>query len=260
MEKPRLYYSFPLRLWRADNRLGQRQAWFIFWTAFFLLSACAPPPQAHPLAHETAMVVLVTTPAPTQAASSLGSRPIEQVPVTGLLPTSTYPPGSSAGYTSKEISPGVPAFAGMALYCNEEGRFCLWLPCDWYSFDLPGEGVQVLFSPYPADPYTGISAAKSTLKTKVSKADLPRLRDEFLQGIQALPGVEIETRSESLEGSLAILEARFTFLDGEVRRKRWVKTVYLGSSRLILTAQGRTPEDFKYCLPIFFNIMLNVNL
>jgi hypothetical protein len=195
---------------------------------------------------------------PAQVDSPAGDEWGSEVPVTGPLTIATYAPGSSAGYQSHEITPGRPAFSGMTHYCDEVGGFCLWLPNDWHTFPQRGDFVAVKFSPYPNDPATYISAEKFITRQNGTEAELPRLREAFLQPIQALSGVEIETHSESLATSLSIFEARFTFLDGASLRKRWVKTGYKGSAVLVLTAQGRDPGDFAYWLPIFTNILLNV--
>jgi len=79
-----------------------------------------------------------------------------------------------------------------------------------------------------------------------------------MAGIKALDGVEIEAGSEAeyLTHSLSFFEVRFTFLEGGVRRKRWIRNIYWGKNNYVLIAQGRTPEDFDYWLPMFYNIMM----
>jgi len=75
-----------------------------------------------------------------------------------------------------------------------------------------------------------------------------------------LPGVEVESQDESLSDSVNFFEARFTFLEGENRRKRWVRNIYWGDGQLILIAQGRTVEDFEYWLPMFYNTITTVQI
>jgi hypothetical protein len=151
-----------------------------------------------------------------------------------------------------------PQYTGMKQH-NDRAGFALWLPSDWHKFDLTDKHQGVLFSPYADDFNTGILAEKHKLKVKITQADLPTLREAFMTGIMALDGVEIEAGSEaeSLSDTLSFFEVRFTFLEGDVRRKRWIRNIYWGKNNYVLIAQGRTPEDFQYWLPMFYNIMMN---
>ena len=150
-----------------------------------------------------------------------------------------------------------PVYTGMKQHIDRAG-FVLWLPSDWHEFKLKGGHRGVLYSPYPDDFNTGLLAEKRKLKVKVNESDLPTLREAFMAGIKALDGVEIEAGSEDeyLTHSLSFFEVRFTFLEGGVRRKRWIRNVYWGRNNYVLIAQGRTPEDFDYWLPMFYNIMM----
>lgn len=149
-----------------------------------------------------------------------------------------------------------PIFHGHKQH-NDPVGIALWLPDDWHQFNLKDGHKGVLFSPYTDDVNTGILAEKHRLNLKVNKKDLPALREGFMNGIKALPGVEIESEDEFLSDGINFFEVRFTFLDGEIRRKRWIRNIYWGKSNYILIAQGRTPEDFEYWLPMFYNIMMN---
>jgi hypothetical protein len=145
-----------------------------------------------------------------------------------------------------------PVYTGMTLHPSE-GGFAVWLPSDWHKQELKPKHVGWLFSPYPDDINTCLLVEKKKLKVKVNPEDVDVLREGFKQGLLALPGVEIESTDESLSETIQVFEARFTFLEGEERRKRWVRNIYWGEAQLILIAQGRTPEDFEYWLPMFFN-------
>ena len=149
-----------------------------------------------------------------------------------------------------------PVYTGMKQHLDRAG-FSLWLPSDWHKFDLTGGHKGVLFSPYPDDFNTGILVEKHRLKVKVNQADLPTLREGFMAGVKALAGVEIESEAEHLTKTLSFFEVRFSFLEGENRRKRWIRNVYWDKNNYVLIAQGRTPEDFDYWLPMFYNIMMN---
>jgi hypothetical protein len=145
----------------------------------------------------------------------------------------------------------------MKAHADKAG-FAIWVPSDWHEFKLQGNHKGVLYSPYPDDFNTGLLAQKIKLKVRVNRNDLPTLREAFLAGIKALDGVEIEEGSfdEYLTDTLSFFEIRFSFLEGGVRRKRWIRNIYWGKNNYVLIAQGRTPEDFDYWLPMFFNIML----
>jgi hypothetical protein len=150
----------------------------------------------------------------------------------------------------------VPQYTGLKLHADPAG-IGLWLPNDWHKFDLQKGHKGVLFSPYEDDFNTGILAEKHRLKVHVDESDLPVLREAFLEGIKALSGVEIESQDEYISKGLSFFEVRFTFIEGETRRKRWIRNIYWGKSNYVLIAQGRTVEDFNYYLPMFYNIMMN---
>ena len=86
------------------------------------------------------------------------------------------------------------------------------------------------------------------------------IREAFHEAIKALPGVEIEMLDESLSSSINLFEAKYSFLDGDVRRKRWVKNIYWGRTQFVIIAQGRTEEDYQYWLPMLYNTMMTVKI
>jgi hypothetical protein len=160
--------------------------------------------------------------------------------------------------TVTEEKKGRPVYTGMKAHIDPNG-FTLWLPSDWHKFELTGEHTGVLFSPYPDDFNTGFLAEKRKLKIKIKEDDLSTLRESFMEGVRALPGVEIEegSQTEYLTKNLSFFEVKFTYLEGETRRKRWIRNIYWGRRNYLLIAQGRTPEDFDHWMPMFFNIMLS---
>jgi hypothetical protein len=148
----------------------------------------------------------------------------------------------------------------MTLHHDDKGGFSVWLPSDWTEFKLRRHHRGMLFSPYKDDINTSFLVEKRRLKITITPEDLDVLREGFHRGIKELPGVEIESQDEHLTDSINFFEARFTFLEGENRRKRWVRDIYWGDGQLILIAQGRTVEDFEYWLPMFFNTMTTTAL
>lgn len=148
-----------------------------------------------------------------------------------------------------------PVYRGIKGYRDKEGGFVVWIPDNWVSTKLNPGHHGMLFSPYADDYNTSLLVEKHKLPYSVTEEDIPVLLAGFHEGMKALPGVEVEETSESLSSSINIFDARFSFLDGDVRRKRWVRNVYWGDGQLVIIAQGRTLEDFEYWLPMFFNTM-----
>ena len=153
-----------------------------------------------------------------------------------------------------------PFYTGLKMHVDNSGGYALWLPSDWYKFKLKRNHRGMLFSPYPDDINTSLLAEKHKLKYSLIVDDLLVLREGFEQGIKGLPGVEIESQDEALSESINFFEARFTFLEGDIRRKRWVRNIYWGNGQLVLIAQGRTVQDFEYWLPMFFNTITTVKI
>ncbi len=159
----------------------------------------------------------------------------------------------------KELN-GFPAYTGMTLHPDTSGGFSVWMPSDWIKVDLKRNHHGMLFTPYPDDYNTCFLIEKHKLKVTVTPDDIPFLRETFYKAIQELPGVEVESTDESLSDSINFFEARFSFLEGENRRKRWLRNLYWGEGQLVLIAQGRTPEDFEYWLPMFYNSMMTLQI
>lgn len=155
---------------------------------------------------------------------------------------------------------GNPRYTGMLKHIDAEGGYALWLPTGWHRFDMTGEHHGVIYSPYPDGYDTSFSAEKHKLAYAVRRKDVPVLREGFSAGLAALPGIEIESQDENITSTLIIFQARFTFLEGEARRKRWVRLIYWGEGQLTLIAQGSMPEEFDYWLPMFFNTMMTVEI
>ena len=155
---------------------------------------------------------------------------------------------------------GSPAYTGMMAHRDQKGGYTVWVPSDWYKFDLTKPHHGMLFSPYKDDINTSMLFEKHRLKYKVNADDIPVLRDGFTQGILNLAGVEIESQTESLSETVNVFEARFSFLEGENRRKRWVRNIYWGNGQLVCIGQGRDVKDFEYWLPMIYNTFLTLSV
>ena len=148
-----------------------------------------------------------------------------------------------------------PWFTGTYTHRDQPGGYTLVVPTDWKQIPMKKGIHGMMFSPYPDDINTCIMTQKHKLKYKVETNDLIMLRDAFEQGIKDLPGAEIEEFQASYSETVNVFDAKFTFLEGEARRKRWTRNIYWGEGQLVVIAQGRTPEDYDYWLPMFFNMM-----
>lgn len=153
-----------------------------------------------------------------------------------------------------------PVYRGVKGYRDDKGGFEIWLPSDWVQVKLKGNHKGWLFSPYKDDYNTCLLVEKKKLKYAVKSDDIPTLLESFHEGMNALPGVEVESTEESLSETINVFDARFSFLEGEERRKRWVRNIYWGDGQLIVIAQGRTVEDFQLWLPMFYNTMTTLNI
>lgn len=158
-----------------------------------------------------------------------------------------------------EERPG-PRYEGVTRFTAKKDGYALWLPSGWHRFGMGKGHHGVIFSPYEDDLDTSFSAEKRTLRYKTTRNDLPTLREGFSNGLRSLPGVQIESEDDVVEAKIMALDARLTFLEGEQRRKRWVRVIYAGEAQLTLIAQGRTAEDFDYWLPMFFNTMMTLEI
>ncbi len=156
--------------------------------------------------------------------------------------------------------PQGPVYTGMRLHPDTKAGFAVWLPSDWHKRELKPKHLGMLFSPYPDDINTCILIEKHNLEISVKPEDVDILREGFQQGLNALPGVEIESTEESLSDTVQIFDARYTFLEGDQRRKRWARNIYWGTGQLVMIAQGRTPEDFDYWLPMFYNAIMTTQI
>ncbi len=157
-------------------------------------------------------------------------------------------------------TPQGPVYTGMTLHPDKKSGFAVWLPNDWFQFKLKPRQMGMLFSPYPDDLNTSLLLRKYRLKVKVTQEDMPVVREAFLKGINNLPGVEGIQLGEAFSDSINLFDAHFSFLEGENRRKRWVRNIYWGEGQLVVIAQGRTPENFDYWLPMFYNAIMTLQI
>lgn len=148
-----------------------------------------------------------------------------------------------------------PTWLGMKLYYDLDLDFSFWHESRWNRFKFADGREGIIVSPEESDPLTTYSVQVRTLDTDVTGEDLPVLSEGFIAGLQSLPGCKIESQEENITGSLVILDARLTFTEEGVTRKRWVQLVYRGNKQYLLIGQGATVDDFEWWLPMFFMAM-----
>lgn len=151
---------------------------------------------------------------------------------------------------------GRPSFTGLVAHRDLTFHYSFFVPDGWHQLVLDGNAENgVFYAPVLDDPLTGFSAEARDLETTITGADLPPLRAGFLSGLRKMPRSVIESHEAEVVGALITMEARHTYRDGDVTRKRWVRLLYQGSIQVRLIAQGATVEAFNYWLPMFYESM-----
>lgn len=153
-----------------------------------------------------------------------------------------------------------PRYRGIYRHVEREGGYSIWIPTDWRRLEMVGDHKGAIYTPYPDRYDTCISTEKVVLEHAVKHGDVPTLREGFTAGLNSLPDVQIESQDETVTSTLIIYEAKVTFSEGEARRKRWVRVVYWGEGQLIVMAQGATPEEYDYWMPMFYNSLMTVEI
>lgn len=155
---------------------------------------------------------------------------------------------------------GKPRYYGMFRHVDSEAGYGIWLPAGWHRIDMINGHNGVIYTPNAGNYDTSFSAEKRMLEYSVRQKDVPILRQGFKAGLEALPGIEVESQEETITSTLIVLEAKFSFLEGDARRKRWVRIIYWGKGQLTLIAQGATPEEYEYWQPMFYNTMMTAQV
>ena len=155
--------------------------------------------------------------------------------------------------------PYPPSFTGLLLHREPRLGYSFFVPDGWHRQDVEGavglESPTVMYVPSLDDSLTGFSVEGRDLGLEVTSDDFPSLQAGFLSGLRKMPRSRLESHEGESIGPLITLEARHTFRDGSVTRKRWVRLLYQRSIQVRLIAQGSTVEEFDYWLPMFFESM-----
>lgn len=151
-----------------------------------------------------------------------------------------------------------PKFKGLSWHRSQYYSF--FVPLDWNKSNWPDQRPGVIYAPTTDDPATMLAVEVRDLGTQITPDDLDDLYEGFLDGIKELPACEIESHEHWIRGELIGLEARYTFTDPDIRRKRWVRQFYHQTRQIAMTAQGSSVEAFDYWLPMFFEAMMTTKL
>jgi hypothetical protein len=152
--------------------------------------------------------------------------------------------------------PAVPSFTGLEIYRDLTYRYSLLYPMGWHQLELETTGgTGVILAPVPDDPANSFSAEARDLGVEVTSEDLATLREGFWEGIESLPEVAVEAEDEFAIGDTISIEATITYRDGDATRKRRVRLLYKGSTQVRLIAQGNSPAEYEYWLPMFNQMM-----
>ncbi|MBN1250332.1 MAG: hypothetical protein JXC32_21895 [Anaerolineae bacterium] len=151
-----------------------------------------------------------------------------------------------------------PRYRGTYKHIDKEGGYAIWTPMDWEKMEMSQGHHGFIFLPDRRQPATFLSTEKVVLDYSVTMDDVPVLREGFQDGLNSLPDIDIESQDETVTQTLKMFEAKFTFTDDGVTRKRWLRLIYWAEGQLIVMAQGATPEDYHYWLPMFFNSLMTI--
>jgi hypothetical protein len=153
-----------------------------------------------------------------------------------------------------------PSFTGLKMHIDKKWRFSFWFPLEWNSYPLAKKRQGVAYGPIPGDPSTSFSVEVTPLDTVVTGDDLEPLYEGFIEGLHKLPELSILWQDKWVAGALTGLEAKYTFSDNGVIRKRWIRLMYEGKRQFLAVAQGATVEDYAYWEPMLFECMATIKI
>lgn len=155
---------------------------------------------------------------------------------------------------------GKPAFTGLCLHEDAQRRFKFWYPDGWHRYELTQGHEGVLYAPDCEDSSTSFAVDVKDIGVRAGEDDLADLEEAFLEGLQSLDGFELEWHDAWVAGALVGLEAKYTCRQGQATRKRWVRLLYEGTRQFHVVAQGASPEDYHYWLPMLNEMMMTLTV
>lgn len=144
-------------------------------------------------------------------------------------------------------------YTGLLLYRDPARAYSFFVPLDWRQLELETTAASgVMFAPDPENPLTSFSVEGEDLGLTVTADDLPTLKRGFLAGLRKFPRSIIESSEAEAVGAVLTMEARHTYQQDGVTRKRWVRLIYRDTLQVRLVGQTETVKQFDYWLPVFF--------
>lgn len=149
---------------------------------------------------------------------------------------------------------------GIYKHVFGDAGYGVWVPQDWHRLELNTGNPGALFVPDLDDMDTCLLVEKVTLDYSVEEDDISALREGFEQGLSQLDIVDIEWRKETVTRVFKGWDARFVYRDGDVERKRWVRTMFWGDAQLTFIAQGKDVATYEYYAGMFYNSLMTFEL
>jgi len=153
-----------------------------------------------------------------------------------------------------------PRYRGTYKNIDEEGGYAVWCPTDWTRMEMTQGHHGFIFLMDEKQPATFLSTEKVVLAYPVTMDDVDVLREGYKAGLESLPDLVILEEDEEITETVKMFEAKFTFTEDGATRKRWLRLIFWGEAELITMAQGATPDEYDYWLPMFFNSMMTIDL
>jgi hypothetical protein len=154
---------------------------------------------------------------------------------------------------------GTPAFTGLVQHRDNKWRISFWYPDGWQKLDMAIGNQGAAYAP-EGDPATSFSYTVKNVRLKVSGEDLDALYEGFIEGLNKLPDLKIEWQDKWVVEALVGLEAKYTFTENGLTRKRWVRLLYETRRQFHIVAQGATLDEYSYWEPMLFECMATVKI
>ncbi|MBX2999699.1 MAG: hypothetical protein KF893_14365 [Caldilineaceae bacterium] len=167
---------------------------------------------------------------------------------------------SAAQAAPESTAADQPATKGLALYKDNYLGFSFFHPEEWHQFNWLDGRRGVLYGPVFNDNSTIFAVAVQDLGIRVNTRDLKDLHMGFISGIGRLANSQIEWQNQWQSGDQIGMEARYSFIEGDAKRKRWVRVLYQDTRQFTLTVQVAHAAEFDEWLPMFHQSMMTFRI
>ncbi len=214
------------------------------------------------------MIVLVSSgcsaaPGPALQTSSIPVEPISVIQAVSLpiVPQPTALPEVQPTPTVVVEDPRPnPRYYGAHLDIIPEAGFGVWLPEGWTHVELDPGLVGAQYLPNLDDPLTFLRVERVTRPAPVQPADKEALHQTMTDELESLPNYKLESEETWAGVHTILLDARYTYEQAGSLQKRWLRWVFMGREQLIITAQGKDAAEYDYWLPMFFNMIMTLQV